>query len=250
MYTANQSLRIETEDIVTDCPLFKGLRADQAVKVLNELGCKREVWPQGSIIRIQGTVQEAWGIVVQGDLELSVKDDNGICQTMGGLSRGDIFGVLTALGGGQDWPQQIEAASDCTVLFVPVYTGNGRLNISGNQGELCLDRDCPKEAWNRMIENLLRYVAAEALQLQQRLDLLTVNGMRARLSRFFLQQIELGGRHTFTLDMNREGMARYLNVSRPSMSRELSRMKEEGLLDYYRNSFTIYKAEDLKKYCA
>jgi Mn-dependent DtxR family transcriptional regulator len=45
--------------------------------------------------------------------------------------------------------------------------------------------------------------------------------------------------------MNREALADYLNVSRPSMSRELSRMKQEGIIDYFKSSFSIIDPERL-----
>ena len=46
--------------------------------------------------------------------------------------------------------------------------------------------------------------------------------------------------------MNREALADYLNVSRPSMSRELGRMKDEGVIDFYRSSFVVKDVEALK----
>jgi CRP-like cAMP-binding protein len=39
-------------------------------------------------------------------------------------------------------------------------------------------------------------------------------------------------------------MAEYLNVSRPSMSRELMRMRDEDILDFYKDKITI---KDIKK---
>ena len=36
------------------------------------------------------------------------------------------------------------------------------------------------------------------------------------------------------LGINRNEMAEYLNVSRPSMSREMGVMKEEGIIDYWK----------------
>jgi CRP-like cAMP-binding protein len=61
-----------------------------------------------------------------------------------------------------------------------------------------------------------------------------------------LQQIANSGRSTFDLQMNREALADYLNVSRPSMSRELGRMKDEGVIDFYRSSFVVKDVEALK----
>ena len=45
---------------------------------------------------------------------------------------------------------------------------------------------------------------------------------------------------------NRESMADYLNVSRPSMSRELGRMRDEGIIDFYRQAFTIKNLQALR----
>lgn len=43
-------------------------------------------------------------------------------------------------------------------------------------------------------------------------------------------------------------MAKLLNVTRPSLSRELTNMKDEGLIDYYKNKFTILDLGALEDY--
>ena len=49
------------------------------------------------------------------------------------------------------------------------------------------------------------------------------------------------------LTMSRERMAEYLNVARPSLSRELIRMKEDGLIELENKSIYIADREALKK---
>ena len=44
---------------------------------------------------------------------------------------------------------------------------------------------------------------------------------------------------TFSIPMNRNEMADYLNIERSALSRELSRMKRDGLIDYHRDSFKL-----------
>ena len=42
-------------------------------------------------------------------------------------------------------------------------------------------------------------------------------------------------------------MAEMLNIPRPSLSRELTNMKEDGLIDFYKNNIKILDLEGLKK---
>ena len=43
----------------------------------------------------------------------------------------------------------------------------------------------------------------------------------------------------FTVPLSREEMALYLGCDRSALSRELARMKADGLIDYIRNSFKV-----------
>ena len=43
--------------------------------------------------------------------------------------------------------------------------------------------------------------------------------------------------------MDRSAMAEYLNIDRSALSRELSRMKADGILDYYKNQFRLMKSQ-------
>lgn len=43
--------------------------------------------------------------------------------------------------------------------------------------------------------------------------------------------------------------ADFLNVSRPSMSREICQMRDEGIIDFHLSAFRIKDMEALKRYC-
>jgi len=63
-----------------------------------------------------------------------------------------------------------------------------------------------------------------------------------------MEQHKKTGRTLFVLPMNRNDMADFLNVSRPSMCREMSRMKDEGIIDYHRSTIDIRDIEALMQY--
>ena len=54
----------------------------------------------------------------------------------------------------------------------------------------------------------------------------------------------VGDSNTVSLGMTREEMADFLCVNRSALSRELSRMKQAGLIDCYRDTFRILKKEN------
>jgi len=88
---------------------------------------------------------------------------------------------------------------------------------------------------------------AKPLIMNNRISYLKVKSMREKLAAFLYEQHQMTGNRTFMIPMNREQLADYLNVSRPSMSRELGRIRDEGVIDFYRSSFTIKDIEALRR---
>jgi len=54
------------------------------------------------------------------------------------------------------------------------------------------------------------------------------------------------GKKDIELSLNRNDLANFLSVSKPSMSRELCRLRDEGIIDFHLNSFKILNPEALK----
>ena len=83
------------------------------------------------------------------------------------------------------------------------------------------------------------------MNLNWKLELLTLKGMREKLASYLLKTSLEKGSNTFQIPLNRTELADFLNVSRTSMCRELTRMKNEGLIDLYGRSFKILNKERL-----
>lgn len=66
--------------------------------------------------------------------------------------------------------------------------------------------------------------------------------LRERLLSYFSEQaLEHGSSH-FSIPFNRQQLADYLSVNRSAMSKELSKMQEDGLIAYRKNEFTLKEA--------
>lgn len=211
-----------------DCALFEGFEEHEIRQFLDFKELSVVKTHANHLIRQQGSAQDDFGLILSGLVEIRQYDEQGTVFTMGLLESGELFGEMTAFNRSGSWPATVVTQKQCEILFLPVQM----IDLSNNH------RDSDLAV--RLLENMLRLLAAKAMNLRARIEVLTVNKMRGRISVFLLQQARSSGRNSFMVPMNRERMARYLNVSRPSMSRELGRMRDEGIIDFYQSSFTIF----------
>ena len=63
--------------------------------------------------------------------------------------------------------------------------------------------------------------------------------IRARLTAFFTECVQKSRSYEFDLPFDREDMAIYLCCDRAALSRELSKMKREGLISFHKRHFIL-----------
>lgn len=69
--------------------------------------------------------------------------------------------------------------------------------------------------------------------------------MRVKIAKLIYEKYVEQDTLNVRLGINRNEMAEYLNVSRPSMSREMIRMREEGIFDFWKDHIDIKNLEAL-----
>ena len=81
--------------------------------------------------------------------------------------------------------------------------------------------------------------AQKNLALSRKIFHTTPKSIRGRLLSYLSAQAVRAGSNQFIVPFNRQQMADYLCVDRSAMSNELSKMKQEGLLDFHKSQFSI-----------
>lgn len=75
--------------------------------------------------------------------------------------------------------------------------------------------------------------------LSERIFCTSSKTVRSRLLTYLSAQSRKHGNHRFQIPFDRQQMADYLNLDRSALSKELSRMKKEGILDFHKNEFVL-----------
>jgi len=84
-------------------------------------------------------------------------------------------------------------------------------------------------------------LAHKTLSMNDRIQILTKPNIRQKIITFLSQYSNRIGGKTFSIPFDRETLALYLGVNRSALSRELSAMQNDGIIEFYKNTFKILK---------
>lgn len=175
------------------------------------------------------------GLVLEGAITASKPLADGSTVVMARMGPGGVFADVLA-GGRSRSPVNVSAAEACLALYLPCEA---------------LLRPCAAlhSAHLKLLQNWLETISDKYFALDRRLELICCKSLRGRICMWLLEQRERCGADTFSTAMTRTELAAFLNCDRSALSRELSRMQEEGLIELFRGSFKLPDPERLHAAC-
>jgi CRP-like cAMP-binding protein len=93
--------------------------------------------------------------------------------------------------------------------------------------------------------NMIKIISKKAINLNKTIEYLSVKSIRQKIAYYLLDQYKKTKSRNFMLDMNRNELSDFLNVTRPSLSREMANMRDEGLIDFHRSSIKLLNIDKL-----
>lgn len=213
-------------DDVRTTHLFAGFTDDEIERVTRCLGTRERPFAAGEVLVRAGEPLTEVGLLLDGEVQVSTAESDGSRLLVGRFGPGEVFGVDLLADERQRTARTVTAATGGRALMVAM----GR--IVHAEGPLCALR-------SGVVENLMRITLQRNGQLQRQLAIVSSRSLRTRICRFLLWQQETAGATRFTVAYSRAELAEFLNVDRSALSRELSRMREDRLIDFHRNSFDV-----------
>ncbi|MEG2657950.1 MAG: Crp/Fnr family transcriptional regulator [Clostridiales bacterium] len=211
--------------------LFASLSESDFEKFLQCANPVIKEFARGEIVMDQGDEQDSLILLLQGALELYKADSEGNRSLVSSLMVGETFGEQTIFGNNNINGFTVIAPKAAKVMFID---------------KSIFYRPCSKVCPTHqiLIQNMLSLLANQANLLEKKITYLTAKSLRKKICLYLLEEYyKNNGVQSFTL--NREEMADYFDVQRPSLSRELIAMKSHGIIDFTRNTFKILDLEKL-----
>lgn len=193
--------------------LFETLSEEQLVQILKEIGYQKQQYDKGELLFIEEDECRSLGIVLTGSVELYKGIHSGKKISLTKLSAGDMFAEAVVFSAWKKYPVTIEALEETQVLYL---SGERLLKMYG--------------MYPPLIEVFIRILSQKILILNDRVNLLSLKSMRQRIAYVLLREGKRDDKGQVVFRITKEKFSEKVGVRRPSLSRELIRMEEEGLL--------------------
>ncbi|MDO5520191.1 MAG: Crp/Fnr family transcriptional regulator [bacterium] len=205
--------------------LFKNMSEEDITKTLSCSGAKEQYFKKNSYLFHTGDIPAYLYILTEGEVHVCKDTPNGNRLIMNTFSKpGTTFGEVYLFVDEKPYDFYVVTTKDTRVLCVPKHYFY----------QTC-DRSCGHH--QKVIKNMLSILSEKAYFLNKKIQIIAAGSLRHKLAEFFLQNCTDEG--IVTSSMSREQLADYLGVTRPSLSRELMKMKEEGILEINRKQIKI-----------
>lgn len=216
-----------SDNILRENLIFAGLDDRDLNKAKDFFSMYQKDYKKDEIIKKPGEYMQSFGIVIRGNVIAYMDDIDGNHMIVTNVFPSEAFGEALCFLEVREVPIYIKAFTDCLIAWLsPEKIKSPSSEISGS-------------LYTSLTTRYISMLSDRMLAMNDRIQVLSKNSLRRKLTTFFSQCEHRYGQNTFDISMSRYDLAVYLGVDRSALSRELSAMKNEGIIEFYKNSFRL-----------
>lgn len=207
------NILLARDEVMRNMNIFGGIPRERYPEIIQKLGGYEEAYEPNDIVWNQGEGRNCIGIILQGIIqatEMSGKEPQIIQQ----FRAGECFGEAVAFGEQKSWAE-IRATKATRILYLPV------------DGLMKDMSDCD---FTLMKTNLVREMSNKIAILKLKNQILAEPRLRKRIL-IYLNILPADKAGWKEVPFGQKELAQYLNANRSALSRELARMREDGLIE-------------------
>lgn len=203
------------DSVLEKSTLFRGVREADIRKTLEETPHRVLSYEKDETIFHMMDQAERVGIVLEGRAEAQKTFPNGTQINVSVRGPGELIGPAAVFSNRRRYPCDVVALEPVTVLMFR------RADL------LALMQRNPV-----ILENMMTQIASATDMLQQRLELMSYSGIAQKAAFWLLMQARQTGKDRIRIPDSVSKWAMLMNVSRPSLHREIKRMEQDGIIRY------------------
>ena len=215
--------------VLESSTLFKGIPARELRDILEATPHHIQCYDKDETIFHMMDAASRIGILLEGRVQAQKSFPNGSQVNVSVRSPGDLIGPAAVFSVNHRYPCDVVALEPVTVMMFR------------REDILAL-----MQKSIRILENFTTELASATYMLQQRVELLSYNGIAQKAAFWLLMQARQSGEDSVRIPESISKWAMLMNVSRPSLHRELKKMEDEGMINYSPSVIRIVNQDALQ----
>lgn len=211
---------------LADMVMFQGIEKENIGILFGCLGSYPRSYAKGESISYEQNAVRNIGIVLSGSVHMVKEDVWGNSTIMARMTRGHVFGESFACGSDSSSSVIFRAAEQTVVLMIPY--------------DRLMSTCCNSCAFHQqIIKNMVIMLANKNQALMEKIEVVSKKTLREKILSYLSQEAQRQESKYFEIPLGRIELADYLCTDRSALTRELGKMRQEGLIDYDKNLFRI-----------
>lgn len=206
--------------------LFAGVGDSEIELLLSCLSARLCTYKKGEYVLRQGEHLSDIIVLVDGNLHIQKDDYWGNRSILGQISVGEMFGEAYVTPESGAVLNDVVALEDSVVVYFDVK------KIITTCSSAC-------RFHATVVQNMFFAISEKNRKLVQKLGHMSKRSTREKLISYLSEEAKRKKSSSFTIPFNRQQLADFLSVDRSAMSNELCKMRDEGLLEFQKNKFTL-----------
>ena len=169
------------------------------------------------------------GIILEGRVEAQKSFPNGSQVNVSVRGPGEMIRPAAVFSKSQRYPCDIVALEPATLMM-----------LSKEDLLSLMQKDV------KILQNFTTEIASATYMLQQRLELLSYSGIAQKAAFWLLMQVRQTGKTAVQIPDSMSRWAMIMNVSRPSLHREMKKLEEEGIIRYEGKNIYVLDPDGLQ----
>ena len=213
-------------EIIKRTQLFSGVSDTEISAMLNCLQAKLLTFQKGDYVFREGERIDNITVLVKGKLLVQHDDFWGNRNIVNVIRVGEMFGEAYVAPESGSLLNDVIAEEDSAVIFFDVR------RILTVCSTAC-------RFHSMVIQNFFFAISEKNRKLVQKIGHMSKRSTRAKLLSYLSEEAKRQNSSHFTIPFTRQQLADFLCVDRSAMSNELCKMRDEGLLQFDKNQFTL-----------
>ncbi len=208
--------------------LFQAINEKETERILKCSKSRMKKYPAGTYIFEQGGIPSRLFLLLDGQVQICKDFTSGKRDVLYLVEAGNVFGEIFLFGDRKHYWYDAVATEDVTVLEMP---WDFFYHFCSNA--------CDHH--KQLTQNMLEILSENNFKITRKLHIVTTSSLRERIAIWLIDSMDENA--NVSLHMNREQLADFLGVARPSLSRELMRMQKDGLIEVERKMIKVKNKE-------